>query len=229
MSGTSHLTSGETMTLRERLKPKNNPIKGKVFSVMVVRVMVTSSLRVLLISRNNKKGHYVSWSDEDEESNGESANHVASLTGRFEFDEDPYGDDITYDKLFNSYEKVCLEREKQKKIIAKLEDENEKLLSTVYELQNEVRFLTYQLDNLTKSVRIPYNGPNMLNEICLVEKGFKNFTGKRPNSKSLNEQGESSKNMLVSPKSKIKVTMFDNISLVHYKIKAIFVLYNRPL
>jgi len=50
---------------------------------------------------------------------------------------------------------------------------------------------------------MPNGDSNMQNEIHLVEKGFKNITGVGFNSKSINEQGESSKNRLVSPKSKI--------------------------
>ena len=55
MSRTYRLTSAKTVILRERLKLKNNPTKEKVFSVMVVRVLVTFDLSVLLISRNNIK------------------------------------------------------------------------------------------------------------------------------------------------------------------------------
>jgi len=91
-----------------------------------------------------QKGYFVSWSDEEDESNGESTNHFSALTRRCEY-EDPYGDDITYHELFDSYEEFCLEREKQKKIVFKLEDKNQKLLSTVSELKNEVRLLTSQL------------------------------------------------------------------------------------
>jgi len=50
---------------------------------------------------------------------------------------------------------------------------------------------------------MPNGDSNMQNEIHLVEKGFKNITGVGFNLKSINEQGESSKNRLVSPKSKI--------------------------
>jgi len=39
-----------------------------------------------------------------------NANHVATLIGRCEPDE------ITYDELFDSYEEVCIEREKLKKM-----------------------------------------------------------------------------------------------------------------
>ena len=116
-----------------------------------------------------QKGYYVSWSDEEEESNEESTNHVAFLTGRCEYDEDPYGDAITYHEMFDSYEKICLKREKQKKIIFRLENENQKLRSIVSELQNDVRFLTSQLQNLDTPVSMPTNCSNG-HETCLVEK-----------------------------------------------------------
>lgn len=59
----------------------------------------------------------MSWSDDDEEPNEESENFVASLTGRRNSDKDLYGDDITYDELFDSYEDMCHEVLKQKNTI----------------------------------------------------------------------------------------------------------------
>jgi len=71
----------------------------------------------------------------------------------------------------------------------KLEFEKGKLRSTVSCFQNEVRFLTYQLDNMTKSIRMLNNGSDMLDAILLVGKRSTNFTGVGFNSQSLNKQG----------------------------------------
>ena len=51
----------------------------------------------------------MSWFNDEEESNEESGNFVAALTGRRDSDKDPYGVDITYDELFDSYEDMCHE------------------------------------------------------------------------------------------------------------------------
>jgi len=59
--------------------------------------------------KKQQKGHYVSWFNDEEESNEESGNFVAALTGRRDSDKDPYGVDITYDELFDSYEDMCHE------------------------------------------------------------------------------------------------------------------------
>ena len=103
----------------------------------------------------------MSWSDDEEEPSGESVNYVVALTGRCDSEKDPYGDEITYDELFESYEDMCHELLKQKKTIVELESENERLLSTVSELKKEVRVLTFQLDKLAKPVKMNKVGPQI--------------------------------------------------------------------
>lgn len=115
--------------------------------------------------------------------------HIVDFTGRCKPNEDPYGDDITYDELLDSYEEVCIEREKLKKTIVKLEDENGKLLSTVSELHGEVKYLTHRLNNMTKPVKVPNYGYDIINDMILLKKFPSKFKGVGSNAKLSNEQG----------------------------------------
>src|SRR3954467_5694506 len=55
MSRTSHLTSGDLMTLAEELNQKKSTITVKGFNVMDVKGMDIFELNALLISRNKRK------------------------------------------------------------------------------------------------------------------------------------------------------------------------------
>jgi hypothetical protein len=104
--------------------------------------------------KKHQKGYHISWSDEEEEKHsGESANHVAALTGRCKSDGDSYENDTAYDELFDSYKEVYIEREKMKRTVIKLEDEIGSLTSTVSDLKNEVRYLTHRLNNVNKPIK----------------------------------------------------------------------------
>jgi predicted RNase H-like nuclease (RuvC/YqgF family) len=116
----------------------------------------------------------VSWYDDEEEPNEEHANFVTSLTGRCDSDKDLYGDDITYDELFDSYEDTCHEVLKQKNTILWLERENKRLLSTISELKNQATSLTYQLENLDIPTKRTNN--NAESDIHLVKKEVEIFT-----------------------------------------------------
>ncbi|XP_050895145.1 uncharacterized protein LOC127101741 [Lathyrus oleraceus] len=108
--------------------------------------------------KKQKKGLSISWSDDDSkgEPDDETAKHVTTFSGRYESDEG----------------------EKKKRIIAQLQAEKEKLLSTVTVLENEVTLLNSKLENMTKSVRRLNNGSIMLDEILQVGKGSRDLKGK---------------------------------------------------
>ena len=72
--------------------------------------------------------------------------------------------------------------------------------------------MTYQLDIMTNSIRMPNNGYDMLDEILLVGKRSKNFTSVGFNSQSLNKQGEAPKTEFISPENKIEFIKYDNMS-----------------
>jgi hypothetical protein len=119
-------------------------------------------------------GLYVPWSDDDseEEHDNETTKHVTAFTGGCEFDEDYNDDDVSYDELADSYiklyakiEEICLKGEKQKKIIAILEIEKEKLLSTISGLQDMVNLLTFKLYNMTKYARMLNTSYEILDEM----------------------------------------------------------------
>ncbi|MCI08529.1 gag-protease polyprotein [Trifolium medium] len=95
----------------------------------------------------------------------ETANHATSFSGS----EDSCDEEVSYEELADSHKKpyakseeICLEGEEQKKIIARLQIEKGKLLSTIPDLKDEVTLLTSKLDNMTKCVRMLNNGSDML-------------------------------------------------------------------
>lgn len=83
---------------------------------------------------------YVSCSED--EPDDETSKHVTTFIRRCESNEDSCDQDISYDELVDSYkelcarsEEVCKIREKQKRIIAQLHAEKDKILSTISGLQ----------------------------------------------------------------------------------------------
>lgn len=58
--------------------------------------------------KRQKKGLTVTWSDEDSESEEESAKCVTILTGRCGTDEESCDDEITFDEIAGSYKELCL-------------------------------------------------------------------------------------------------------------------------
>jgi hypothetical protein len=107
---------------------------------------------------------------------------------------------------------VHREREKLKKTIVKLEDEKGKLLSTISELHDGLRYLTHRLNNMTRPVKVPNYGYDIMDDMILHEEKISKFKGGGSDSKSANEQGESSKDTHASQRSRTKVTMFNNMS-----------------
>jgi len=127
---------------------------------------------------------YVSCSSN--EPDDETTTHVTTFTGRCEFDEDSCDEDVPYEELADSYkelyarsEEVCKIWEKQKRIIAQLQLEKEKLLCSISGFQNEVNLLSSKLENMTKSIRMLNNGSDMLDGILQVGKGVWNLKGIR--------------------------------------------------
>ena len=57
------------------------------------------------ISKETKKGLYVSWYDDDNsesETDDEAAKHVTALTGSYESDEDSCDEEVSYDEMATS-------------------------------------------------------------------------------------------------------------------------------
>ncbi|KEH37719.1 hypothetical protein MTR_2g046050 [Medicago truncatula] len=159
--------------------------KGNELCVMDVKVLATSNQNVLRISRNRKRGclslgqMMIPSSSLDKDESGKSISekeyrgmigsfykHVTVFTGRCESDED-----------YN--EEICLQGEKQKKIIVRMHIEKEKPISTILGLQDEVTLLTSKVDdNMIKYVIMLNTGSDMLDDIVQVGKGSGNLTGK---------------------------------------------------
>jgi hypothetical protein len=124
-----------------------------------------------------KKVLSVTWSDRDSESEseGESAKHVNALTSVYASDDDSSGDELTFDELTASYKElcvksaeVCIQGEKQKKLIKELEAEKKKHLTVIDGLNGEITLLTSKLDQMTKSIRMLNKGTDTLEEILKV-------------------------------------------------------------
>ncbi|XP_050895373.1 uncharacterized protein LOC127101991 [Lathyrus oleraceus] len=136
--------------------------------------------------KKQKKGLFYSLPDDDfeDETDDETAKHVTAFTGRYELEEGSCDEYVSYEEFLISYrelcvrsEKVCKIGEKQKRIIAQLQDGKENLLSTISGLKDEVTLLNYKLENMTKLIRMLNNGSGMLDEILQVGKGVGNLKG----------------------------------------------------
>jgi hypothetical protein len=124
-----------------------------------------------------RKGLSATWSEEDteSESEGESAKHVTALTSVCGSEDDSSGDELNLDELAASYKElcvksaeVCIQGEKQKKLIKELESEKQEQLKVIEGLNGEISLLTSKLDQMTKSIRMLSKGSDTLEEILKV-------------------------------------------------------------
>ena len=220
MSRTCHSTSAKTTIFREKQEMRRNPIKEKVLNVIVVRDLDTLDLNVLHIKKQ-KKGLSVSWYDDDDsegELDDETTKHVTTFTGRCESNEDSWIEDVSYEELTDSYkelctrsEEVCKIGEKQKRIITQLQAEEEKQLSTISSLQNEVTLLSSKVQNKTKFIRMLNNWSDMLDEILQVGKRTGNLKGIWFNYQSLNKLGKTPVTKFIPSKKEYELTMLDQM------------------
>ena len=128
----------------------------------------------------------VTWSDCDSESNSEeeSAKLVTVLTSVCTSDSDTSDEEVTFEELADTYKKlcirsaeVCVQNEKQSKLIIKLEAEKRANLETISHLEGEVQLLNSQLNQMTKSVKMLTNGTDKLEEILQVGQNVGNKYG----------------------------------------------------
>ena len=128
----------------------------------------------------------VTWSDCDSESNSEeeSAKLVTALTSVCTSESDTSDEEVTFEELADTYKKlcirsaeVCVQNEKQSKLIIKLEAEKRADLETISHLEGEVQLLNSQLNQMTKSVKMLTNGTDKLEEILQVGQNVGNKSG----------------------------------------------------
>lgn len=128
-------------------KAKNTPNQGKGIQCHGYEGLGHIRSECPMYLKKQKKDLFVSWSDDDYEGeiDDETAKHVTPFTGRYETDEDSCDENINYEELSASYkelyvrsEEVCNTGEEKKRIIAQLQAEKQKLLSTITDLENEV-------------------------------------------------------------------------------------------
>lgn len=100
----------------------------------------------------------ITWFDSEDESEGEISNKVMDFT------EDVLEEelDYTYRLFLTQWKEACLREEKQKNTISPIILEKEKFGSTIASLEEEVTFLKFNLDNMTKFVCMLNNGFDML-------------------------------------------------------------------
>jgi len=171
--------------------------------------------------KKQKKGLSVSWYDDDDsegELDDETTKHVTTFTGRCESNEDSWIEDVSYEELTDSYkelctrsEEVCKIGEKQKRIITQLQAEEEKQLSTISSLQNEVTLLSSKVQNKTKFIRMLNNWSDMLDEILQVGKRTGNLKGIWFNYQSLNKLGKTPVTKFIPSKKEYELTMLDQM------------------
>jgi hypothetical protein len=89
----------------------------------------------------------------------EYSNYVTALVGRCKSDEESDDEEATYEELLESFKnlyaksvEVIKEGDEQKRIIAQLQTEKNKLVSTKSDLQNEVTLLSSKLEKQKKTI-----------------------------------------------------------------------------
>jgi predicted RNase H-like nuclease (RuvC/YqgF family) len=121
-----------------------------------------------------------------------TANHVSAMTGVCNSDTESCDEELTYEELASAYkelyirsEEVCrtnveqeavinqLKSEKatkveQEAVINQLKSEGVKLQAKITSLQDEVKSLTSNLENMTKSARMLNSGTKKLDEILII-------------------------------------------------------------
>jgi hypothetical protein len=141
--------------------------------------------------KKQKKGFSVYWSDEDE-LESKTANHVSAMTGVCNSDTESCDEELTYEELASAYKElyirskeVCrtnveqeavinqLKSEKatkveQEVVINQLKSEGVKLQAKITSLQDDVKSLTSNLENMTKSARMLNSGTKKLDEILII-------------------------------------------------------------
>ncbi|XP_058747123.1 uncharacterized protein LOC131620121 [Vicia villosa] len=129
--------------------------------------------------KRHSKGQTVSWSEDESESDTETAKHVITLSGVC--DEESDSEELTFDNISKAYKELCLKSikvdkhvEDQKRIIAQLHNEKVKQRSIISELKGEVTLLNSKLDNMTRSVRMLNNRSNVLDKILQIGKNVGN-------------------------------------------------------
>lgn len=132
--------------------------------------------------KKQKRGLSSTWLDPDSES--ETANSVMAFTRKFESksvssDEDMTDEELvaTYMLLYTNQEEARLTVENKKETTNVFQKENEKLVSTITGLEEEVSFINSKIVIMTKFVCMLNNGSSMLGEILEVGKIFRSIKG----------------------------------------------------
>ncbi|KAK2385434.1 putative mitochondrial protein [Trifolium repens] len=135
--------------------------------------------------KKQKKGLFVSWSDEDSEEGEESARHVSAMTGVCDTVADSDDDvEVVYEEhsddeendtyaellgLYNDllvrYKEVCRILEKQKKTINQLHTEKDFQIGQVLKVEKELTQANADMEELKKRVNQLNCGANLLEEI----------------------------------------------------------------
>ncbi|KAK2450468.1 gag-protease polyprotein [Trifolium repens] len=128
--------------------------------------------------KKQKKGLAVTWSDEDNSNNeleNVTANHVSTTTGVCFSDRDTCDDEFIYEELasmdkdlYLKSEELCRIFVEQKYHIKRLRLEKQELQDKVISLQEEIKQLSFNLESMTKSVRMMCTGTKKLNEILSI-------------------------------------------------------------
>src|ERR1051325_8240965 len=143
--------------------------------------------------KKQKKGMAVTWSDGDSgsESEEEGAKLVTALTGVYNSDMDSSDEEVTFEELAETYQKLCIksgevcqQNEEQKKLIEKLEAENVKLeaekkenTATINLFNTDIVMLNSKLDQMSKSVKMLTSGTDKLEEILQLGQNAGNKHG----------------------------------------------------
>lgn len=91
---------------QQKAKTEEQPNQGKGVQCNCCEGFGHICYKCTTYLKRQKKGYFVSWSDDDEsegEPDGETEKHVTTLTTRCESDVDSCDEDVSYEELADSY------------------------------------------------------------------------------------------------------------------------------
>lgn len=114
----------------------------------------------------------ITWSESDDESNGEISSKLMAFTRKYEYeeefsDEDMYEEDLveTFILMHTRWKDACTTLDKQNKTINMLLKEKENLVLTIIGLEDEIYLLKGKLETMPEFVSMMNSSSDMLDDL----------------------------------------------------------------
>lgn len=114
----------------------------------------------------------ITWSESDNESEGETDNNVMTFTRKYEYEEDSCDEDMTKKELiaklrllYTKWDEACSIVKKHKDIISMLHKEKDNIVLTITGLEEEICMLNAKLESMPEVVLMMENSLDMLDDV----------------------------------------------------------------